>query len=117
MGFLAWLRPKPPAPRRPWVRPEFLGVAGFLAVLAGLFAAMELAPQSPAPNTAEGTIQRDYVGITPSELGLDPQCDARCMVDLRLAQWEAQHPRAQVLETVTMFYQGELIGYEIVYRE
>lgn len=117
MGLLSWLRAKPPNPPRPWVRPEFLAVTALIAALAVGLVAFKASEAPPAGNPPQSEVQRDYVGITPSEIGADPACDVRCMIDLRYAQWQAQHPQARILETTSMFHEGLLIGYEIVYEE
>lgn len=99
------------------MRPEFLTFTALLAALAIVFLAVEFAAPDPGQEAPQTRVKQDYVGITPSEIGTDPFCDARCMVDARYAQWQAQHPKAQILETTSLFWEGQLIGYEIVYRE
>lgn len=114
MGLRSWLkRTSAPKPRRPWVRPEFLG----LALIAGALLGLAFAAYQPTTTGPVGPQQRsEYVGLDPTSLPL-VDCAPQCKADELLLAWQSAHPNANVLDLKPIHHDGKLIGYDVVYEE
>ncbi|MBI2078241.1 MAG: hypothetical protein HYT80_07735 [Euryarchaeota archaeon] len=113
VGLKAWLRSqRTPDPKRPWVRPEFLGLFALLMASGAGVAWFASAGSDGGAAPPVAATQRDYVGLTPAEsLACAPDCNVEGLYFL----WGLDHPDARILEKNEVRYQGILIGYELVY--
>ena len=115
MGLLRWLRQaRTPDPRRPWVRPEFLGLLALFMVGGAAVAYYASTGSIGADAPPVAAQKKDYVGVSPVE---SLACAPDCNVDGRLYLWGLDHPDARILEKNATYHNGVVIGYEIVYVE
>lgn len=114
VGLRSWFKQNTaPKPRRPWVRPEFLGIA----LIAGALLGVAFVATMPEDAPQEGLQQRsEYVGLDPASLPL-VDCAPSCRADALLVEWQAAHPNANVLESTPRYQDGRLIGYDVIYQE
>lgn len=114
VGLRSWFkRAAAPKPRRPWVRPEFLGLALVAGAVVGL-AFVAWSPQSDAPAAPQQ--RSEYVGVDPASLPL-VDCAPVCRADDLLVEWQSAHPEANVLDIRPRYADGRLVGYDVVYEE
>ena len=114
MGLRGWLkRTSAPKPRRPWVRPEFLGIALVAGALLGL---AFVGYQPTATGSVEPQQRSEYVGLDPASLPL-VDCTPSCQADELLLAWQSAHPNANILDLERVHHDGRLIGYNVVYEE
>jgi hypothetical protein len=106
--------------RRPKVNLKFAAaLAGFLlsgAMLVGFVALQQGASPSDGAGP-QAAARTDYVGLSTEEIArgqLDP-----ALVQQRWAQWQAEHPGANVekREEVRVQPGNVLVGYRVTYRE
>lgn len=114
VGLRSWFKESSaPKPRRPWVRPEFLGIALVAGALLGV------AFVATMPNDAPGAAlqqRSEYVGLDPASLPL-VDCAPACRADAMLVEWQAAHPNANVIEATPRLQDGRLVGYDVHYEE
>ena len=120
MGLLSWLRARRTvSPKRPWVRPEFLGIAALVGLVGGgLFVWSAVPSSDPGSGDApQAETKEAYVGLVPSQIAGDGSCLGPCDPEELLGIWMSQHPDAEILEKTPQYYEGVLLGYELKYRE
>ena len=113
MGLLRWVRSqREPDPKRPWVRPEFLGLFALLMAAGAGVAWFAYAGGDDVGGPPAAASQREYVGLTPAQaLACAPDCNVEGLYYL----WGLDHPEARILEKIDVYYGDVLIGYELVY--
>lgn len=102
--------------KRPKVNLKFLSL--FIAFGVALIALVVFAVHVQLPerqsNDANAASQTDYVGLSPNQPASPGSAQ---LAEAELAEWKAAHPDAQIESIEPVYRNGQVIGYDVTYRE